>query len=55
VKPKSTELPVRSQERFLEQARINAARRDPALDETPTQLLRPKPARQSRKGTKVQR
>jgi polyphosphate kinase len=55
VKAKANEPLVRSQERFLEQARINAVRREPSLDGTPTQLVRPKPARQSRKGAKAPR
>ena len=55
VKPRANETIVRSQERFLEQARLNATRRDPALDAAATPTARPKPARQARKGSRVQR
>lgn len=55
LKLKPGEQVIRSQEKFLEQARINAARRDPVIDGTPSQPASPKPVRQSRKAGKVQR
>lgn len=55
LKLKAGEAIVRSQERFLEQARINAARRDPAIDGAAPQVVNSKPVRPARKGAKVQR
>ncbi len=56
LKPKSGEPIIRSQERFLEQARLNAARRDPAIEGgAPPQVVEAKPIRQSRRAAKIQR
>jgi polyphosphate kinase len=55
LKLKPGEPIVRSQVKFLEQARINAARRDPVIDGASQQVPSPKPVRQPRKGAKVQR
>ena len=55
VKPRANETLVRSQERFLEQARVNATRRDPALDITATPAPPSKTARTARRGSRIQR
>jgi polyphosphate kinase len=50
LKPKDGEPAVRSQERFMEQARASAARKDPALDAPAVQVARAKPIRKAGKG-----
>jgi polyphosphate kinase len=50
VRPRDGEPAVRSQERFMEQARANAARKDPALDAPAVQVARAKPIRKGGKG-----
>lgn len=55
LKAKASEPIIRSQERFLEQARINAARRDPVIDGTAPPVVHAKPSRPGRKVGKVQR
>jgi polyphosphate kinase len=54
ISVKTGETPLRSQERFLEVARITAARRDPGL-EAPTTRLEAKPVRRTRKNGKSTR
>jgi polyphosphate kinase len=55
IKPKAGEPAVRSQERFLEQARASAARREPSVDATAPTVAPPKRVRQARKGSRAQR
>lgn len=50
VRARDGEPAVRSQERFMEQARANAARKDPALDAPAVQVARAKPIRKAGKG-----
>jgi polyphosphate kinase len=55
LKLRDGEKPLRSQERFMEQARANAARKDPALEAPAVQVATAKPIRRSGKGGKVAR
>jgi polyphosphate kinase len=54
-RPRDGEKPVRSQETFMEQARANAARKDPALDTPAVQVAAVKPVRRPSKGGKITR
>ena len=49
------EKAVRSQEKFMEQARANATRKDPTLDAPAVQVARSKPIRKAGKGGKIAR
>ncbi|HEX3147439.1 MAG TPA: polyphosphate kinase 1 [Gemmataceae bacterium] len=51
LKPRENEKPLRSQLVFMEQARANAARKDPALDAPAVQVARAKPIRKAGKSS----
>jgi polyphosphate kinase len=55
LRPRDGEKPLRSQETFMEQARANAARKDPALDTPAVQVAAVKPVRRPSKGGKITR
>ena len=55
LRARDGEKTVRSQEAFMEQARANAARKDPALDAPVVQVATAKPIRRNTKGGKIAR
>jgi polyphosphate kinase len=55
LRPRDGEKPLRSQERFMQQARENATRKDPTLEIPAVQVATTKPIRRSSKGGKITR